>query len=114
VLEEGKRQGCMTLAITNAPESPLAARADFVLELEAGPEVAVAATKTYTAELMAIACSQPPSIEAVTWSGTFWKGVPGWLLEVLGQDRMIAEQRSAFETCFDACAGPGLQLFHGL
>src|SRR5512138_2595183 len=52
VVEEGRRQGSMTLAITNATESPLAAAADFVLPIQAGPELAVAATKTYTCELM--------------------------------------------------------------
>src|SRR5512146_305916 len=55
VLAEGRRQGNLTLAVTNAPESPLAAEADFVLDILAGPEQAVAATKTYTSELMAIA-----------------------------------------------------------
>ena len=55
VLTEGKRQGCLTLAITNDVESPLAKAADFVLNIEAGKENAVAATKTYTCELMAIA-----------------------------------------------------------
>ena len=55
VLQEGHKQGCATLAITNAPDSPLAKAADFVLDIQAGEEKAVAATKTYTAELMAIA-----------------------------------------------------------
>ena len=55
VIEEGKKQGCLTLAITNIPDSPLAQAADLVLEIQAGAEKAVAATKTYTTELMAIA-----------------------------------------------------------
>jgi len=55
VLDEGRRQGCLTLAITNAVDSPLAQAADMVLDIQAGPETAVAATKTYTAELMGIA-----------------------------------------------------------
>jgi glucosamine--fructose-6-phosphate aminotransferase (isomerizing) len=55
VLEEGRRQGRPTLAITNAADSPLAQAADFVIDVRAGQEKAVAATKTYTAELMAIA-----------------------------------------------------------
>src|SRR5215218_9052282 len=55
VLEEGRKQGCLTLAITNIPDSPLAKAADFILDIQAGPEKAVAATKTYTAELMAVA-----------------------------------------------------------
>lgn len=55
VLEAGKHQGRPTLAITNRPESPLATAADLVIDIHAGEETAVAATKTYTAELMAIA-----------------------------------------------------------
>lgn len=55
VLEEGERQGCPTLAITNNGSSPLASVADHVIELHAGPERSVAATKTYTAELAVMA-----------------------------------------------------------
>src|SRR5579863_8207099 len=55
VLEEGKRQGRPTLAITNDGHSPLAAVADHVVELHAGTEQSVAATKTYTAQLAVIA-----------------------------------------------------------
>jgi glucosamine--fructose-6-phosphate aminotransferase (isomerizing) len=55
VLEEARRQGRPTLAITNEADSPLAASADHVLELHAGAERAVAATKTYTAQLAAVA-----------------------------------------------------------
>jgi glucosamine--fructose-6-phosphate aminotransferase (isomerizing) len=56
VLEAARRQGAPTLAITNTPESALGAVADDVIDLAAGPERALAATKTYTAELAAIAC----------------------------------------------------------
>jgi len=55
VLAEGKRQGAPTLTITNDPNSPLARTADYVIDISAGEERAVAATKTYTAQLMAIA-----------------------------------------------------------
>ena len=55
VLEEAKRQGALTLAVTNAPTSPLAHAAAHVIALHAGEERAVAATKTYTTELMALA-----------------------------------------------------------
>lgn len=51
VLEEGKRQGRPTIAITNDGSSPLAAAADHVVELHAERERSVAATKTYTAQL---------------------------------------------------------------
>jgi glucosamine--fructose-6-phosphate aminotransferase (isomerizing) len=55
VVEEGRRQGALTIAVTNAPLSPLAQAADHVLPLGAGQELAVAATKTYTAQLAALA-----------------------------------------------------------
>jgi glucosamine--fructose-6-phosphate aminotransferase (isomerizing) len=55
VVAEGARQGALTGAITNDPTSPLAAAAAHVVDLGAGDERSVAATKTYTASLAAIA-----------------------------------------------------------
>lgn len=55
VVAEGRRQGALTVAITNEPASPLAQAAEHVLPLAAGHERAVAATKTYTTQLMAVA-----------------------------------------------------------
>ncbi|MGQ0603830.1 MAG: SIS domain-containing protein [Anaerolineales bacterium] len=55
VITEGRRQGALTLAITNAIDSPLAQSAEFHLDVQAGVEQAVAATKTYTGQLMALA-----------------------------------------------------------
>ena len=55
VLAEARRQGALTAALTNFPGSDLGQVADFVIDLHAGEELAVAATKTYTAELTAIA-----------------------------------------------------------
>ena len=63
VVEEGRRQGRPTLAITNDGASPLAAAADHVIELHAGAERSVAATKTYTAQLMVMA------MLAAAWNG---------------------------------------------
>jgi glucosamine--fructose-6-phosphate aminotransferase (isomerizing) len=54
VVEAARRQGAPTLAITNDPGSPLAAAAEQVVDLAAGPERAVAATKTYTTSLVAL------------------------------------------------------------
>ncbi len=55
VLEAARRQGGLTLAITNDPESPLARAADLTLLLASGTEHAVAATKTYTNQLLMLA-----------------------------------------------------------
>ena len=51
VLEDARRQGATTLAITNDAGSPLARAAGHALALHAGEERSVAATKTYTASL---------------------------------------------------------------
>jgi glucosamine--fructose-6-phosphate aminotransferase (isomerizing) len=65
VVEEARRQGALTVALTNDAASPLAGTADLVVDLRAGPERATAATKTYTAELLAVAllstALDPPS-----------------------------------------------------
>jgi glucosamine--fructose-6-phosphate aminotransferase (isomerizing) len=54
VLRVARASGALTLAVTNSPSSPLAEVAEFVLDVAAGHERAVAATKTYTAELLAL------------------------------------------------------------
>ncbi len=90
VLEEGKRQGSLTLAITNSPDSPLAAAADFVIDITAGPEHAVAATKTYTAELMAIAMLSA----ALDGSPALWDEltrVPAWIRTTLLENTFVEQ-----------------------
>lgn len=88
VIDEGNRQGNLTLAITNAPDSPLAQRSDLVFDIGAGPELAVAATKTYTAELMAIAMlSTALAGQAEGWNELAL--VPGWVSEALKLDQAI-------------------------
>jgi glucosamine--fructose-6-phosphate aminotransferase (isomerizing) len=55
IVASAQRQGAPTIAITNDPGSDLAGAAEFVIDLGAGQERAIAATKTYTAELTALA-----------------------------------------------------------
>jgi glucosamine--fructose-6-phosphate aminotransferase (isomerizing) len=50
-----KESGARLVAFVNAPGSPLAALADLELPLWAGPELSVAATKSYLASLAAVA-----------------------------------------------------------
>lgn len=89
VLEEARRQGRPTLAITNDRGSPLASAADHVVDVHAGPERSVAATKTYTAELAAIATI------AASWSGDQARvrevrELPRWIDGTLGLGTTIA------------------------
>jgi len=101
VLDEGKRQGNLTLAITNETDSPLAGSADFVLDIHAGQELAVAATKTYSTELMAIAMlSAALSGDSTRWDELGW--VAGWVNEALKLDetiRQAAQRYRYMQTC---------------
>jgi glutamine---fructose-6-phosphate transaminase (isomerizing) len=54
VLTVARETGALTLAVTNNPESPLTEVAELAIDVAAGHERAVAATKTYTAELLAL------------------------------------------------------------
>lgn len=55
VIKEGREQGALTLSLTNAPQSPMAQESELHVNVMAGPELAVAATKSYTAQLLSIA-----------------------------------------------------------
>jgi len=55
VLEEGRRQGSVTIAITSEPRSRLGRAAEHVVRLRGGPELSVPASKTYTSSLLAVA-----------------------------------------------------------
>ncbi|MDV6012896.1 SIS domain-containing protein [Haloechinothrix sp. LS1_15] len=69
-----RRAGAVTLAVTNRPNSPLAESARLHLDIRAGQERAVAATKTYTASLL-----------------TLWQFVTGWRGEGTGAARALPE-----------------------
>ncbi len=90
VLEEGKKQGCLTLAITNEPNSPLAQTSDFVFDIQAGAEKAVAATKTYTAELMAVAMLST-ALHGTKKAWVDLGKVPAWMMQALKQDDFISQ-----------------------
>ncbi|MGW2657782.1 SIS domain-containing protein [Streptomyces sp. NPDC001478] len=49
-----REAGAVTLAVTNSPDSPLAAVSEYHIDVLAGPEKALPATKTYTASLLAL------------------------------------------------------------
>lgn len=101
VLSEARQQGSPTLAITNAPGSPLAQSADWVIDVQAGTEAAVAATKTYTAELMAIAMLSA-ALSGERSAYEHLAQVPGWVNQVLERSERIitlAERYRYMEHC---------------
>ena len=52
LMDAAKAQGCRTAAICNEEDSPIAREADMLLPMCLGIEQAMAATKTFTAELL--------------------------------------------------------------
>jgi glucosamine--fructose-6-phosphate aminotransferase (isomerizing) len=101
VMDEGRRQGCPTLAIVNDAMSPMASSAEYVIDVSAGIEEAVAATKTYTAQLMAVA------MLSVALSGDAGRcsdlaDVPTKIIEVLRLDgalKLAAERYRDMDQC---------------
>jgi len=53
-LTAARSRGALTVAVTNAVDSPLAQAAELSLDVRAGAERAVAATKSYTAQLLSL------------------------------------------------------------
>jgi glucosamine--fructose-6-phosphate aminotransferase (isomerizing) len=102
VVEEGRRQGVLTLAITNAADSPLAEASDYVIDVCAGPERAVAATKSYTAQLMAIALLSVALEDDGAERWDILREVPGWVEMMLAPDpdiRRMAERYRYMTQC---------------
>ncbi len=101
VVEEGQRQGALTLVLTNDADSPLARAAEFVLPLHAGTERSVAATKTYTASLFAIAMlSAALADDAEMW--TALQSVPDAIAQVVTSApaiRQASERYRYMEAC---------------
>jgi len=55
VLVKANEMGILSLTVTNVPGSTLSREADMTMLLHAGPEIAVASTKAYTAQIAALA-----------------------------------------------------------
>ena len=101
VVKEGKRQKRPVLVITNAPDSPLANQADLLIDINTGSEKAVAATKTYTAELLALAMLSV-ELDDDTERREELKRLPEWAHLVLNLDHdiaRIAERYRYMEHC---------------
>jgi len=90
VLSETRAQGGATLAVTNEPSSPLSKTSDHTLPLLAGQEKAVAATKTYTTELFALAMLSA-ALEGNPERWAELERVPAWVDEVIEKNGDLAE-----------------------
>jgi glucosamine--fructose-6-phosphate aminotransferase (isomerizing) len=105
VLADAKRQGALTAAITNSESSDLAQAVDFVIRLHAGVERSIAATKTYTAELMALAmlgatlAGEAELLDAIAEA-------PDAVAQVLGVNDLVAQAAQRYRY-MDACVVVG-------
>lgn len=102
VVEDARRQGAITAAITNDPTSPLADAAAHLLPINAGIEASIAATKTYSGELVAVALlaaalGDPPNAD---WRAL--RRIPDAIQDALGAEDRAAElaaERADVESC---------------
>jgi glucosamine--fructose-6-phosphate aminotransferase (isomerizing) len=107
VLERAKQSGAFTIGITNEPASTLAKLAEHTFLVRAGKERSVAATKTYTGQLLCfylIACALGARIDV----GDL-RRLPEWCSSALSLEPEI--QRVAERYCFmqhAVCVGRGL------
>lgn len=102
VLDEARAQGAVTIAVTNDGTSPLAATADHLLDIKAGPEHATAATKTYTTELLAVALLSTALDEATSSEKADLGRVPSLMSTALMVDddaRGLAARHGDREAC---------------
>lgn len=96
VLSTAAKQGAVTIAVTNDPASPLARAAAATLPLFAGEEKAVAATKTYTTELFALAMLSA-ALEGNGARQATLEHVPGYVEQVIASvEGNVAEAAQGF------------------
>ncbi|MGD0370405.1 MAG: SIS domain-containing protein [Candidatus Dormibacteria bacterium] len=93
VLRRLREQGARTVAIVNGAGSPLDEEAEVTVHLDAGPEVAVPATKTFTATLVALGLIAA-AVGDVAWSDADIAALPGQVERLLADpvpsDRLAA------------------------
>lgn len=98
-VRRARQQGCRVLAICNVPGSSLVRESDGVIFTHAGPEIGVASTKAFTAQLMAFALltahlarvrGEMDAAAAAEWVGAL-RGIPDAIHYVLDrQDHVRA------------------------
>jgi glutamine---fructose-6-phosphate transaminase (isomerizing) len=90
VLVDAREQGALTVSITNDANSPMAQTTEYHLALHAGEEVSIAATKTYTAQLTAVAML----VTALVGKGQAYQQLamlPGYVSQVLTDLGVLTE-----------------------
>ncbi|MGH2443889.1 MAG: SIS domain-containing protein, partial [Chloroflexota bacterium] len=87
-LDRARASGATTLAVTNAPDSDLARQSEFSVYVHAGTERSVAATKSYTAQLLSLFVL----VEAIAGrQGREASGLADLAAEILAQEARIKD-----------------------
>ncbi|HEY6468249.1 MAG TPA: SIS domain-containing protein [Candidatus Dormibacteraeota bacterium] len=108
VLKRMRATGARTVAIVNTSDSPLGDVADVVIELSAGGEVAVPATKTFTATLVALALVAT-AMGPVPWTERDLTALPEHVGEVLDDRQgavLIARRLDGADRVLTVARGP--------
>jgi glutamine---fructose-6-phosphate transaminase (isomerizing) len=98
VLTAMRRQGARTIAIVNGSRSPLADAADVAIDIGAGLEVAVPATKSFTATLLTVALLGE-ALRSGLWPDGSLQAIPAQVASIL--DDLAPVERVV--TDFDGC-----------
>lgn len=109
-LRYAKAQGQHCVSIVNVPESTMARESSLVLPIYAGPEIGVASTKAFTAQLMVLACFSIAlaqakgklSAEEAKKQTYQLAQVPAQIVEILEQDISIQTIAKAVAKARDA------------
>jgi glutamine---fructose-6-phosphate transaminase (isomerizing) len=109
VIREGRLQGALTLAITNQPDSDLAREADIVLDMDAGAERSVPASKTYTASLLLVALLSQELEPDARFNDALGR-IPSVLESALGVDGQARSLAHAIEADRMVVLGRGYHL----
>src|SRR5215472_2767593 len=89
VLSNARKRGAITVGVTNEPRSTIARTAEHILLVHAGEERSIAATKTYTGQLLALyllASALGGSVRADDL-----RRIPGWVEAILRHEERIAD-----------------------
>ncbi len=107
--KEAKTYGCRTLAITNVVGTTLSREVETILYTRAGPEIGVAATKTFTSQLIALyllaihfaKIRKSISVDRSKRLLVSLKQLPGMIQQILNNKELIQKQAIRFSKARD-------------
>lgn len=106
---EAKTYGCHTLAITNVVGTTLSREVENIVYTRAGPEIGVAATKTFTSQLIALYLlsiyfarkRKKMDVDRSKRLLVSMKQLPGMIQQILNNKEFIKKQAIRFSTARD-------------